>query len=162
MRQRRPRCANLTATRSSENGGTTVASNAGPADTFPYPHGNVVGVLADADRFEDARRRLEESGFDGYEVLHGEEGLARIDLAGEQHGRSGGIMRRLQAALSDDADHVRRYAEYLRAGQYIVGVKVGDDKLAKQRAADALRDAQAEVVNYYADNYVEDLPAGIG
>ena len=129
------------------------------SDTFPYPTGNVVGVLADAESFEHARRRLSQSGFDAAEVqvLHGEEGLARIDLAGAHHGKSGGIIRRLQSAVSDDAQHVRRYTEYLREGRYILGVRVGEDEAAKQRAADALRGAHAEFLNYYADNYVEDL-----
>jgi hypothetical protein len=68
-------------------------------------------------------------------------------------------MRWLQAALSDDADHVRRNAEHLRAGQYVVGVAVGEDEAAKQRAADALRAAHAEFLNFYAENYVEDLSA---
>jgi hypothetical protein len=140
-----------------------VASNSNSDDTFPYPRGNVVGVLPDAARFEDARRRLERSGFgaEGLQVLQGEEGHARIDLEGHEHGRKGGIARRLQGVLSDDGDHVRRYTEYLRDGHYIVGVKVGDDEAAKQRAADALRGANAEFVNYYADKYVEDMTAGV-
>ena len=59
--------------------------------------------------------------------------------------------------LSDDADHVQRYAESLRAGHYVVGVAVGEDDAAKRQAADALRAAHAEHLNYYAENYVEDL-----
>jgi hypothetical protein len=121
----------------------------------------VVGALADAAEFEEARRRLAQSGFEAYEVLHGEEGLARIDVGGQAHGRTGGIMRRLQAALSDDADHVRHYVEALRAGHFVVAVRVGDDETAKLRAADALRGAHAAVLNYYADNYVEDLAAEV-
>jgi hypothetical protein len=129
------------------------------SDTFPYPTGNVVGVLADAASLEDARRRLEESGFeaDGVQVLHGEEGLAQIDVEGEEHGKKGGLMRRLQSALSDDGEHVRRYTEYLRDGRYVVGVRVGEDEAAKQRAADALRGAHSEFLNFYAENFVEDL-----
>ena len=129
------------------------------ADPFPYPRGRVVAILDDDAAFEDCRRRLEQSGFgpDSYEVLHGEEGLARVDVRGEGHGTSGRIMRRLQAALSDDADHVRRYAQHLRAGHYVVGVAVGEDEGAKRRAAEAFRAAHAELVDYYAENYVEDL-----
>jgi hypothetical protein len=92
---------------------------------------------------------------DGKNVL----GLARIDVEGAGHGRSGSLMQRLQAVLSDDADHVRRYAEGLQAGHYVVGVAVGEDEAAKQRAADALRGAGAEPVHYYAEKYVEDLDA---
>jgi hypothetical protein len=129
------------------------------SDTFPYPTGSVVGILSDATALEDARRRLEAAGFDvdRCDVLHGEAGLARIDVDGAAHGTSGSLMRRLQATLSDDADHVRRYAEDLRAGHYVFGVRVGEDEAAKERAADALRGSRAEYVHYYAENYVEDL-----
>ena len=52
---------------------------------------------------------------------------------------------------------MRSYAEHLRAGHYVVGVAVGDDEGAKRRAADALRPAHPESLDYYAHNYVEDL-----
>lgn len=141
----------------------TVAGDSHPSDSFPYPRGRVVAVLADDAAFEDARRRLEGAGFgaDRYDVLHGAGDLARIDVEGEAHGRTGTIMRRVQAALSDDADHARRYADELRAGHYVLGVAVGEDEAAKQRAADALRAAHGEFLNYYADNYVEDLDANV-
>jgi hypothetical protein len=131
-------------------------------DTFPYPSGQVVAVLAGDTTVADARGRLEQSGFgpERVDVLHGEDGLARIDVEGEEHGNSGGVLRRLQNALSDDADHVRRYADHLRAGRYVVGVAVGEDEAAKDRAAEALRAAHAESVDYYAENYVEDLSVG--
>jgi len=136
-----------------------VATSSNRPDSFPYPGGSVIGIITDEGTVEAARQGLERAGFGAaqLDVLHGDEGLARIDVSGEAHGRSGGIKRRLQAALSDDADDVRRYADHLRAGHYVVGVAVGDDEAAKQRAADALRAVHAEFLNYYADNYVEDL-----
>jgi hypothetical protein len=136
-----------------------VVDDPNARDRFPYPGGNVVGVLLDDAALDDARERLEQAGFgpDRYDVLAGERDLGRVDVKGEGHGLAGTIIRRLQAALSDDADHVRRHAEHLRAGHYIVGVSVGEDEAAKQRAADALRAADAQFLNYYAANYVEDL-----
>ena len=136
-----------------------MATNSTPSDSFPYPRGRVVGILTDEATFDDARQRLERGGFgaDRCDVLHGEQGLARIDVEGEAHGKGGTIMRRLQTMFSDDADHVRGYADHLRAGHYVVGIAVGDDEAAKQRAADALRAAHGEFLHYYADNYVEDL-----
>jgi hypothetical protein len=138
-----------------------MAGSPNPPDTFPYPSGSVVGILTEEATFEDARQRLSQSGFDRCDVLHGEEGLARLDVEGEAHGRGGTFMRRLQTIFSDDADDVRDYAEHLRAGHYVVAVAVGDDEAAKHRAADALRAAHGEIVHYYADNYVEDLGAGV-
>jgi hypothetical protein len=128
------------------------------SDTFPYPTGSVVGVLADESACDAARARLEQAGFAGrVDVLHGAEGVARLDVSGDAHGSSGSLLRRLQTAFSDDAEHVRRYADDLRQGRYVVGVAVGEDETARQRAADALRVSGAAFLNYYAENYVEDL-----
>ena len=131
-------------------------------DRFPYPGGNVVGVLLDDAALNDARERLAQANFapDGYDVLEGEADVGRIDVEGEAHGLAGTVKRWLQGVLSDDADHARRYAEHLREGHFILGVSVGEDDAAKQRAADALREADAQFINYYADNYVENLDAG--
>ena len=128
-------------------------------DQFPYPGGNVVGVLADGAALDDARKHLEQAGFgpDRYDVLEGERDAERIDIGGEGHGLGGTIVRKLQAMFSDDAAHVRRYEEHLRAGHYVVGVSVREDEAAKERAANALRAANAQFLNYYAENYVEDL-----
>jgi hypothetical protein len=128
-------------------------------DRFPYPGGSVVGVFADSAALDGARERLEQAGFgpDRYDVLKGERDAERIDVGGESHGLGGTIVRKLQALFSDDAAHVRRYAEHLRAGHYVVGVSVGEDEEAKERAANALRAADAQFLHYYAENYVEDL-----
>ena len=139
-----------------------MAGDSNASDSFPYPTGSVVATLTDEASVDDARQRLERAGFGAgrYEVLHGEQGLARIDVEGEAHGTTGFLRRRVQAALSDDAADVRRYAEHLRAGRYVVGVAVGDDEDGKRRAADALRAVHADSVTYYAGGYVEDLSAG--
>lgn len=139
-----------------------MADDSTARDRFPYPGGNVVGVLTDRAALDGGRQRLEQAGFgpDRYDVLEGERDVGRIDPKGEEHGRAGTVIRKLQAVLSDDAEHARRYAEHLRDGHYVVGVSVGEDESAKQRAADALRGAGAEFLHYYAENYVEDLTAG--
>ena len=136
-----------------------MAGDPNARDRFPYPGGNVVGVLVDNAALDDARERLEQAGFgpDRYDVLEGERDVERIDLGGEGHGLAGTIVRKLQAAISDDAAHVRHYAEQLRAGHYVVGVSVGENESAKEGAANALRSAGAQFLNYYAENYVEDL-----
>jgi hypothetical protein len=136
-----------------------VADDPNARDRFPYPGGSVVGVLLDEAALNGARERLAQAGFapDRYDVLEGERDVSRIDVKGEGHGLAGTVKRWVQGAVSDDAEHVRRYAEHLREGHFILGVSVGEDEAAKQRAADALRGAHAESINYYAENYVEDL-----
>ena len=138
-----------------------MAEDPNVRDRFPYPGGTVVGVLLDGAALDVVRERLGQAGFgpDRYDVLHGESDVERIDVQGEAHGLKGTVIRALQSVLSDDADHVRRYAEDLRAGHYVVGVSVGEDDAAKQRAADALRAGDAQTLTYYAENYVEDLGA---
>ena len=139
-----------------------MADDPNTRDRFPYPGGNVVGVLLDEAALDGARERLAQAGFapDRYEVLEGEHDVGRIDVKGEGHGLVGTVKRWLQGVLSEDADHASRYAEHLREGHFILGVSVGEDEAAKQRAADALRAADAQFINYYAANYVEDLSAG--
>ena len=128
-------------------------------DRFPYPGGSVIGVLLDDAALDGARERLAQAGFapDRYDVLEGERDVGRIDVRGEGHGLAGTAKRWLQGVFSDDAEHARRYAEQLREGHFVLGVAVGEDDAAKQRAANALRGADAQFINYYAENYVEDL-----
>jgi hypothetical protein len=116
-------------------------------------------VLLDDAALNDAREGLAQAGFapDRYDVLQGERDVDRIDVKGEGHGFAGTVKRWLQGVFSDDAEHVHRYAEHLREGHFVLGVAVGEDEAAKQRAADALRAADAQFINYYAENYVEDL-----
>lgn len=68
-----------------------------------------------------------------------------------QRGLRGTLVGKLQAIFSDDAAHVRRYAEQLRAGHYVLGVSVGEDEATKERAADAFCAAGAQSLNYYAE-----------
>jgi hypothetical protein len=89
--------------------------------------------------------------------LCGEQDADSLDLTGDAHGLRGHLIRALQAASSYDLDHVRRHAEHLRAGHYILAVAVGVDEEAKQQAADALRAAGGGFINYYAGNYIESL-----
>jgi hypothetical protein len=127
-------------------------------DRFPYPRQLVVGLLRDEQGVDRASKRLRTGGFetDRYTVLHGADDARSLDVTGEAHGLRGQVIRVLQAASSDDLEHVRRHAQHLASGGYVVAVAVGEDEDAKQRAADALR-ADGEFLNYYADNYIESL-----
>ena len=136
-----------------------VAGDAYGGDQFPYPNGSVVGGFLDDSASGAARERLDQAGFgpNDYQVLHGEDDAGRLDTTGEAHGRMGRIVRRLQDAVTDEGDLARRYSEYLHDGHYLIGVRVGDDEAAKQRAAAALHQADPEFLTYYAAHYIEDL-----
>jgi hypothetical protein len=128
-------------------------------DSFPYPGGNVIAGVPDEAAFAQARESLQQSGFgpDRYQVLHGQDDAARIDVTGETHGWTGTVIRKLQAVMSDEAEITRNYAEYVRDGHYLVAVSVGDDDGAKRLAADALRAANAQFLTYYSAHTIEDL-----
>jgi hypothetical protein len=83
------------------------------------------------------------------------------DLSGHTTGQRPWLLseRLAQAGFAADSYDVLE-GEALRQGHFILGVSVGEHEVAKQRAADALRGADAEFIKYYADNYVEDLGAG--
>ena len=87
----------------------------------------------------------------------GRPGRVSPPVKGEAHGFAGKLIRALQELSSYDRDHVRRHAEHLRSGGYVVAAFAGEDEHAKQRAADALRSAGGDFVNYYADACIESL-----
>ena len=136
-----------------------VAGDAQDREQFPYPSGSVVGGFVDEVASSIARERLGQAGFGpgDYRVLHGEDDAGQLDITGEAHGSMGKLFRRLQNAVTDEGDLVRRYAEYLRDGHHLVGVRVGRDDAAKRRAVAALHEAGPEFLPYYATNYIEDL-----
>jgi hypothetical protein len=136
-----------------------VIDEAQGRDPFPYPRGSVVGGFIDQATFDAARDRLEQAGFgsDSCQLLHGEADADRIDVTGETHGWTGSVIRKLQDAVTDEGELTRRYADHLRAGHYLIGVRVGGDEAAKQRAAEALGGANAQFLTYYANHFIEDL-----
>jgi hypothetical protein len=128
-------------------------------ERFPYPLGLVVGVFRSTEQLERAEEGLERAGLTSQrsEVLHGEEDARSLDISGDAHGLRGRLIRALQKASSPDLDHARRHAQYMRDGDYVLAVEVGNDEDAKRGVADALRAAGAEFLNYYGENYIESL-----
>jgi len=118
-----------------------------------------VGLLENDQTVQRAVERLAQVGFrpDTYEVLHGDEDARSLDLEGTAHGLGGRLLRALQDLSSYDRDHTRRHVEHLQAGGYVLAVVVGDDEVAKLRAAEAMTENGGEFVNHYADTYIETL-----
>jgi hypothetical protein len=134
-------------------------SDTAPFERFPYPRQLVVGVFRDEQSLRTAVDALERSGVtpEQREVLHGAEDARSLDIPAGEHGLRGLVIRVLQAVSSDDLDHVRRHAEHMRAGHYVLAVAVGTDEEARRHVGDALRAAGGEFLNYYGDNYIESL-----
>ena len=134
-------------------------SDSAAPDRPPYPLEMVAGTFGDEPSVERAVETLQREGFqpDDYDVLHGAKDADSLDVTGEAHGLRGRLIRALQAASSNDLDHVRHHARHLRTGGYVIGVEVGEDEDAKRRAANALRAGGGEFLHYYADLYIEAL-----
>ena len=130
-----------------------------PPDRFPYPRHLVVGSFASEQALANARDALKQRGFesDSWDVLHGEQDARRLDPEGTAHGIGGELFRALQSAFSFEHEHAREHAERLRSGEYVLGVSVGRDQHAKQRAAQAMRVNGGDFINYYADTNIEAL-----
>jgi hypothetical protein len=127
-------------------------------DRFPYPRQFVGGLFDGEQELNGALEELERLGLgsDSYEVLHGEQDARRLDPTGEAHGVAGKLIRALQS-VSYEREHVRRHADHLQGGGYLLGVFVGYDEALKQRVANAMRKRGGEFINYYADPYMESL-----
>lgn len=72
-------------------------------------------------------------------LLHGEEGLRRLDPGGTHHGLYGRLVRVVQLAVSNDGEYIDALARALRDGALVAALPVRDidtaDRLAKVLAA---------------------------
>jgi hypothetical protein len=122
----------------------------------------VVGTVADAKRADATLEALLGAGFERHdiEILHGEEGLHRLDLAGTGHGLLAHVQRRLVWSLGDvEAASLERHAKDLRAGRLVIMVRVKGQGRRKL-AADILNAHGAEFTGYYGRWFWELLDAG--
>lgn len=119
---------------------------------IPYPTSHVVGTIADAKRADAAVEALVGAGFErpSLAVLHGEDGLRRLDPTGAQHG----VLERLQRALirigarAEEYRHLMRHVDDVRAGRRVVMVPAPKTE-ARAVAADILNAYGAESVGFY-------------
>jgi hypothetical protein len=104
--------------------------NVQPATTkstfIPYPTNRVVGTIADAKSARNAIDALLGVGIaaEAIDVLHGDEDLHRLDPTGEEHGVLARFQRTLIrfAAVNEEARHLSRHVEDVRAGRFVVMV----------------------------------------
>ena len=117
-----------------------------------YPTNHVVGTIADATRADAAVEALADAGFErpSLVVLHGADGLLRLDPTGAQHG----VLERLQRALirlgapAEEYRHLLRHVDDVRAGRRVVMVPAQGTE-ARAVAADILNAYGADAVGFY-------------
>jgi hypothetical protein len=131
-------------------------------DFIPYPMRRVVGTIASSPQADATVGALLEAGFEraDIEVLHGEEGLHRLDLTGAQHGLLAQVHRTLVWSVGDfEATSLARHAEALRAGKFVIMV-LAKGREKRKLAADILSAHGAEFIGYYGRWFWELLDTG--
>lgn len=121
-------------------------------DFIPYPTNRVVGTVNDAKTAHAAISALLQAGFDrqDIDILHGEEGLHRLDPTGEEHGFLAQFQRtllRIAAPVQEHA-HLRHHVEDVRAGRFVIMV-LAKRRDQRMRVADILNAHGAEFVGFY-------------
>jgi hypothetical protein len=93
-----------------------------------YPTNKVIGILRTPEELHVAITELNNAGFtkDRVQVVCGEKGAERLDVAGEHHGFLSKAFRALE--LKD----LKEYESELLAGHFLLAVDASDEKERKQ------------------------------
>ena len=133
-------------------GAIMESSSTESRDFIPYPTNRVVGTVADADHAQAAINALLQAGFEriDIDVLHGEDGMQRLDPTGAEHGFFAQVQRTVLRAAgpAEEYKHLTHHLDDVRAGRFVIMV------LAKRReqrmvAADVLNANGAEFIAFY-------------
>ena len=127
-------------------------TNATAPSFIPYPINRVVGSIDGAHHADAVVSALVEAGFDqrAIDVLHGEDGLSRLDPTGAGHG----VLERLQRALIrtvrpvEEHRHLMHHVQDIRAGRFVVMV-LTPAREGRTVAADILSAHGAESIGFY-------------
>jgi hypothetical protein len=123
----------------------------GDAAAIAYPTNRVVGTIADPTNARAAVEALLQAGFarQDIDILHGEEDLHRPNSTGAEHRSLAQFQRTLMRTLSsDDHEHLRHYAEDVRAGRWVITV-LAKKRDRREAASDVLSAYGAEPIEFY-------------
>ena len=129
-------------------------------DFVAYPTNRVVGTVTDAGKAREAIGALLKAGFQEADIdlLHGEEGLHRLDQTGAEHGFLAQFQRTMIRTFeTDEFKHLTHHIEDVRAGRCVIMVLT---KRREQRivAGDILHQHGAEFVGFYGRWAWADVP----
>ena len=136
------------------------AVSADRRDFVAYPTNRVVGTVTDAGKAREAIAALLQAGFhqEDIDLLHGEEGLHRLDQTGAEHGFLAQFQRTvIRTFETDEFKHLTHHVEDVRAGRCVLMVLT---KRREQRivAGDILHQYGAEFVGFYGRWAWADVP----
>ena len=123
-----------------------------PGDFIAYPTNRVVGTIADAQNARVAIELLLQAGVDREEIdiLHGDDGLHRLDPSGAEHGFLAQFQRTLVrlAGPAEESVHLRHHVEDVREGRFVIMV-LAEGQRRRDLVAGILNDHGAEFVGFY-------------
>jgi hypothetical protein len=116
------------------------------SDSLSFPDDTVVGIVDDPDAAEKVVADLVAAGIaeDEISVLCCDSGVRRLDPSGERHGTLGRLKRLVQTFGDTEKEYVRKQADELRAGNYLVAAPADEDE----------RDAVAGVLNRHGGRFI--------
>lgn len=119
------------------------------ADTLAFPDHTVVAIIDEPDDAAAALDALITAGVpeENISLLYGEGGAERLDPAGKRHGALGRLRRLIQHYGDEDRPHVRRQAEELRAGNFLVAAPATEEE--RDRVAGILKAHGGHFINHY-------------
>ena len=110
-----------------------------PGDFISYPLNRVAGTIAEPAEARAAIEELLRGGIqtDDIDLLHGEQGVHRLDPTGAEHGFLSRFQRTLINTLApiEEADHLRRHVDDVRAGRFVIMVRAEAPELRDTVAA---------------------------
>jgi hypothetical protein len=121
-------------------------------DFIAYPTNRVVGTIADARQARVAIERLLQAGVDreDIDILHGEQGLHRLDPSGAEHGYLAQFQRTMVrlAGPAEESLHLRHHVDDVREGRFVIMVRAEGPR-RRDLVAGILNGHGAEFVGFY-------------
>ena len=123
-----------------------------PGDFIAYPTNRVVGTIADAPNARAAIEELLQAGVDreDIDILHGEDGLHRLDPSGAEHGFLARFQRTVirLAGPAEESVYLQHHVDDVRAGRFVIMV-LAELEDRRNLVARILNDHGAEFVGFY-------------
>ena len=121
-------------------------------DTIGRPRHRLFAVFNDPTVGRDVVEKLgdDHAGEDDIWILHGEEGLQKLDVSGGMEGLRGRIVRTVELAMSSDIGYLRTLEGALESGGLVVSIPVANIDAA-ERLADLLGSSSGHSFAYFSN-----------